>query len=379
MSGRLTSAKRRALEELILDIYRAAADPDHWKVVGRRALALIGGSTFHLIMADFADDHVRYALFLNSTEARVEQYQRDVFAVDDLSGLIDHQPAAVAALTRDLDSERKWQEMPACDAFYRGVDLHHVNAANIDKRGHQNVWVSIGRSRSEPLFEPVDRQIMQTLVPHLRQAYAVTRELAAARLDAATGAELLDSMATGCVVLDSTGRALRYNDSFERYLRGDGVSLRHGRLQFASGVAQNTWQKAFASLVRAPRRGGGAFPVSAGADEYFVRVSRFNTAEPWPDFMPYPPFAVVFIARAAPGQEPSALLAGAFDLTVAETRVLVALLGDRAPKAIAADLAVSEETVRFHIRNLYRKTGSRGQLALINKAQRLLRRFAVGV
>ena len=219
--------------------------------------------------------------------------------------------------------------------------------------------------------------IMRALLPPLGLAHNAIDELSAVWMDAATGAKLLDRMGTGCVVLDRNGRVLHYNDSFQRCLNDGLMVLRHDRVQFASRPAERAWRNAFADLVGHPSDDGRTFTVCEGVNEYFVRLLRFDTAVCRPEFLAQPPFAIAYVTRAAPGREPSRLLAGAFGLTASETRVLVALLGDDTPKTIAANLAVSEEAVRFHIRNLYRKTDTRGQLALINKAQRLLRRFAV--
>lgn len=329
MSGRLTSADGRALEELILGICRAAAGPGHWEVAGRCALSLIG------LLSD-----------------------------------------GTTAQPRDLAAQSQWRAYHTCNAESSGVDLRRINATTVANCACPGVQLADGHGSGERLSTLAEHEIMQSLLPQLQRTYHSVRALSAVWLDAATGAKLLDRMGTGCVVLDRDSRVIHRNGSFERCLSDGFAVLRHDRIQFASRTAEGVWRQGLSDLAGEPSGDDRAFTVCTGVNEYFVRISRFDTAESCPDYIPFPPFAVAHITRAEPGREPSALLAGAFGLTAAETRVLAALLSDRSPKAIAVDLAVSEEAVRFHIRNLYRKTDTRGQLALINKAQRLLRRFA---
>jgi len=69
----------------------------------------------------------------------------------------------------------------------------------------------------------------------------------------------------------------------------------------------------------------------------------------------------------APAPQPARLetFARRHGLTAAERRVAAAALEHRRAPAIALALRVAVVTVRFHLRNIYDKTGARGVPALI--------------
>ncbi len=59
------------------------------------------------------------------------------------------------------------------------------------------------------------------------------------------------------------------------------------------------------------------------------------------------------------------LLRDLYDLTVAEVRVCVALLDGATVKEIAEDQGVSLDAVRYHCKNILKKTGTNRQSELI--------------
>lgn len=54
-----------------------------------------------------------------------------------------------------------------------------------------------------------------------------------------------------------------------------------------------------------------------------------------------------------------------FKLTRAESRLVVALAGGQSVKAYAQEMDVSEETVRWHLKNVLSKTGAGSQVELM--------------
>ena len=59
-------------------------------------------------------------------------------------------------------------------------------------------------------------------------------------------------------------------------------------------------------------------------------------------------------------------LSARFGLTTTETRIAMALVDGTPPPLIARDFQVSRTTVAFHIRNIFHKTGTNRQAALVS-------------
>lgn len=66
------------------------------------------------------------------------------------------------------------------------------------------------------------------------------------------------------------------------------------------------------------------------------------------------------------GEADTDTLASRFRLTAAEARIAKALVEGRPPAEIARDFSVSRTTVAFHMRNIFHKTGTNRQAALVS-------------
>ncbi len=76
--------------------------------------------------------------------------------------------------------------------------------------------------------------------------------------------------------------------------------------------------------------------------------------------------AALFLTNpSAPVRTPMRAVVERFGLTPAETRVLSGLVEGKNPQAIAATQGIGLPTVRTHLRRLYDKTGTSGQIEVL--------------
>lgn len=111
-------------------------------------------------------------------------------------------------------------------------------------------------------------------------------------------------------------------------------------------------------------RNCGAVPKSlvieaAGEPALLVEAQRIEAAG-------QQAFALTLRAPESDGEDEGiARIAVNFALTRTEDRILRALVAGQAPRRIAEDAKCSHETVRSHIRNIYRKTGVNSRTDLL--------------
>lgn len=82
-------------------------------------------------------------------------------------------------------------------------------------------------------------------------------------------------------------------------------------------------------------------------------------------FLLYQRLYIPVVAKEPTEQELFELFAGRHDLSMREREVLRLVLGERTNSQIATELFVSESTVKFHVRNLLRKTGCTNRRQLL--------------
>ena len=219
----------------------------------------------------------------------------------------------------------------------------------------------VGESELEPL---------RLLAPHIRRAVAISKLLDLRSIEVATFASVIDGLAAGVVLVDRELRCVHINPAARSLAcPGGPLTEANGRI----GAADVPATAALASAVRLAAdnesalagkgigvpvrdRAGNAFLIHVlplGCGEIRAGLSR-NAA------------AALFIAPAVvPRQDPADALALLYDLTPAETRVLMLVAGGRKQAEMARELGVLPSTVKTHLLRVFGKTGCGRQAELV--------------
>lgn len=164
--------------------------------------------------------------------------------------------------------------------------------------------------------------------------------------------DLFDEIELGLIVCDPQGRIRFANQAAGRELANSSVLARHdGRLRPASGV---TGDLASAQRLAAQRGRRSLVRLMSGGDRLMVSVLPFGPAQAEGQNV------LVMLGRREPCSELGLeMLAASYGLTLAERRVLAALVREASPREIAAQHAVELSTVRTQIQSIRVKFGTR--------------------
>ena len=188
----------------------------------------------------------------------------------------------------------------------------------------------------------VQINMIEGLVPHLRQFVRVRRALASAEAESVAVNHLLDNSRIGVVQLDRQRRIMAANDRARSTLRrSDGLSNRGGLLSNRGGL----------------RRAPGLLPLTLHVNPVSVRQM---------DFGAHRVAALVLIVEPiSQGHIDPRLLASTLGLTPTESRVAAALAEGNSVRDIAAAMGRKESSVRWHIHQIHRKHGISRQSDLV--------------
>jgi len=238
--------------------------------------------------------------------------------------------------------------------------------------GQGTAVTNISAQRRKGAFDEREREIARFLLPHLSRAWHIHQRLHLL----AAGESVLDTLPLGVVFLAAGGRAVYSNRAAEEMLRAnDGLILREGSLCAVDTRANAQLRKAIdAALSPGPDKSVPAavsVPRSAACREYLVVAaplrSRFHQFAGTPL-----PVAVALITdpdRKRPTC--SELLIRVYDLTPKEALLGTKLSEGKSVKQAAAELSVSYETARTHLRRIFSKTATSRQTELLLLISRL--------
>lgn len=243
--------------------------------------------------------------------------------------------------------------------------------AHVDTRGNV-VELSFFRPPDAEPFAAAEIAFIRALTPHLERASRLRLRLDEASLPV-WGAELLDGLAWGVVLLDRFGRTAFVNGEARRILAArDGLTLRPSGLH---AEHQDDGRKLRDAIGRASHRRGGADLLvrrPSGASPYLVTIAPLG-GEDRPRPSPVVPGVAVHIMDPATRpQDRGRRLAIAFGLTPAEQKVALDLTRDLSLADIAERHEVAPSTVKSHLLSLFAKTGTNRQSHLVALLGRLL-------
>lgn len=230
---------------------------------------------------------------------------------------------------------------------------------------------SVQRARKQGHVGKDETRKMRLLLPHVRQAFDMTRRLRATSAVDRSFKAALDWLSNGVALLRADGQVLHANETFQAIARrGDGIRIRRGTVEIAdpNGRAQ------FANAIGAVEKTRG---VTAAACD--IAVSRPDGAPPY--IVSVRPLVrsareghqsnadiIVFVRDPLQRNGATAcLLHALFGLTEAEADLARALQAGTTPGDYAGARAVSLNTVYTHLRRIKEKTGCHRMPELIRK------------
>jgi DNA-binding CsgD family transcriptional regulator len=225
-------------------------------------------------------------------------------------------------------------------------------------------WIRIGLVG--PDFDDRCVDFMCRVVPHIARCLELYQRLRRTAALADMLGDPLDRLPFGVIWLDANAQIVRANRFAERLLGGSEDQTDIGAaLRTRSPDARCSLSKAVAAVL--DQRGG---PVSVG----IPRASRKSpltaivlpaTAEGGDVGVPHARAIVYVVDPERQSLTSEALLRQAFALTPAEARLALCLGRGKVPKEAAAELGISWNTARCQLRQVFAKTRTDRQAALV--------------
>jgi DNA-binding CsgD family transcriptional regulator len=230
--------------------------------------------------------------------------------------------------------------------------------------------LGIGLSSRVGAFTAEEQRLLIDLSDHLGRAGEIARRLDLFDAQTRATSAVLSDLAAGVLLVDTGLRVVFANRSAEELLvAGDGLSARGGRLRATAPRLEPALRDAVRRATGEPEadRGPGttlSLPRPEGAAPLVVSVGPLDERDRPGIGVGRLAILVIGVPERDVGVDHERLRA-AYDLTAAEARLGVALCAGRSLAEHAADAGVSLNTVKFHLKAVFEKTGEARQPDLV--------------
>jgi DNA-binding CsgD family transcriptional regulator len=251
--------------------------------------------------------------------------------------------------------------------FLRPFDLiHECGMINEDPGGKLAVLTALRRPRQNE-FAQKDVGFLKSLTPHLTRALLLHGKMMDLKRASAAAASVLDSIDVALLGLSGEGKLCFTNALADSILRtGEILCLEDDRLVVCDPRSAAAWQRSFNAAAHPKLHSGSALkPLTLDGDRhpFYVTLLPFCRST---DLLPGPVKVLVVITD--PSVQPKSreqLLVDLFGLTPSEARVTMLLVSGLEPKEISEITEKTQNTVRFQLKVIYRKTGVSRQSQLV--------------
>ncbi|MGH6770384.1 MAG: helix-turn-helix transcriptional regulator [Xanthobacteraceae bacterium] len=369
--------KRDALLQTIEAVHAAGLDPELWP----QALARTAGL--------FDSSAVTLERFEVPTGSLSEYHAFGVPPAQEiaLDHFATHNPRAAHAI-RHPENRLCWDyqfiDEPAMarDSYYadflRRVGLRYFISGQFLRTPAEMAVVAVQRTPAQGHVGRASITLMELLLPHFRQAFDVATRL---RRAAGAGRSLegaLDWLADGVALVARDGAVLYANEALQEIVRGKGIAIKKGALDFDSAEARARFAQALGAVSRL-RHGDSKsvashdFPVARPTNASPYLVSLRPVARAASDTATRGRAIAIVFVRDTLRQDTAGvpLLVEVFGLTPAEAGLARAIQAGIPLDKYARGRAVSLNTIYTHLRRLKEKTGCKRMSELIRKFNEL--------
>jgi DNA-binding CsgD family transcriptional regulator len=356
---------------LVGDIYDAALDPTLWPQVLKNACAFMRGPTASL----FSQDSVRQTGNAYYTWGDDPHYQRAYFEtyiklnpLTPLALFVDVEKVVSAS---DILPYEELQETRFFKEWVQPQGIGDIVFANLEKTATSYAVFSVTRFGRDGIVDEAMRARMGLLVPHVRRAVVVGKVIDLKTVEAAALADTLDGLAAAMVLVDAKGRIAHANASAQAMLAGgDVIRAAGGRLTASDPAANAALYDIFALTDGGDHAlGVKGIAVPLGGNDggrHVAHVLPLTSGARRKAGASYSAVAAVFMQKAgADLQSPIETIARLHRLTPGELRVMLGIIEADSIQQVAETLGISESTVKTHLRRVYEKTGTSGQVELV--------------
>ena len=358
------------LSEVIGLVYDAALDPALWPRALEQACLFVGGSSGSLFWHDAATEQSAVLHLFNEEPNYTKLYFEKYLPLNPCFPAAAFVEAGLVCGSTDLIPFDEIVETRFYKEWMKPQGIVDALAANLEKSATGASILAVRMHEEHGLADTEDRRRLALIVPHFQRAVSIGRLFDQSKSAQAVLTQTLDNVSAAVFLVGANGR-LVFTNSPGRAMLDDASLLidRNGVLSATVPEAQRALRDALVAAENGNIAADGSGPISLSTalpGQLFANVLPLTSGDRQRTGALHSAIAAVFVRKTSSASPPPLeALAKLYKLTASEIRVIDTVMKVSGVKALAEALGLTQATVKTHLHNVFRKTGTARQSELV--------------
>ena len=360
------------LSSLIGDIYDTTLDRSRWPATLKKIAAFVRGES----AAVFWDDAASGGGDIYFEDGGIDPAYRDLYfekfvKCNPITTPRFFAQTEVPVATADLVPYDEFLTTRFYREWAQPQGLVDFASITLEKSVTKSAMFGVFRHERHGLVDDEMRRRMLLLGPHIRRAVLIAKVFNVKEAEAAMFSQSLDGLRAAIFFVDANGRIVHANAA-GHFLVSEADVLRAAAGKLVAGEAESDagLQDAFLVAASGDAAVGGtgiALPlIGKKGERHVAHVLPLTSGARQRARPSHAASAAVFVHKSAvEAPSPPEVIATAYKLTMAELRVLLAIVDVGGVPEVAEVLGIAATTVRTHLGNVFAKTGTNRQADLV--------------
>jgi len=360
------------LMDLVGAVYDTVLDRTIWPDVLKKLSLFVEGAA----SAVFWEDGVSSQGDVYFYDDGIPPYYKDLY----FSKYVGLNPTTIPRLFTNVDEPIATGDLVPYEEFlqtrfYREwaqpQGLVDFVSITLEKTAGKAAMFGVFRHARNGIVDEAARRRMQLLAPHVRRAVLISKGVDFKRDEADIFSRTLDGLRAAVILVDARGRIVHANAAAGALL-SDGCVIQavNGALTASARQADLRLRAIFDAAAEGDKaigkEGIALSLLGKTGERYVAHALPLTSRARRQTGRTLGAAAAIFIHKARiEALSPPAAIAEAYRLTMAELRVLFAIVEVGGVPEVAETLGIAASTVRTHLGRLYEKTGVRRQADLV--------------
>lgn len=259
--------------------------------------------------------------------------------------------------------------------------IFHIAGIDLQLADGFKASLRLTRGADDRAFTNTDRGFLQRLVPHLERSITIHARFARIETERSLYDRTMAQLSLGTIILDEHRQVLRMNQIAANLLaQKDGVRLLENQIHLDRSQDNARLRSMISDAILAQRSGQTqlvqAITIARGQKASAGRTPEARTPlnmivrpvaqTEFSDGQGCASVALFLSDPELPMQASTDILAQLFDLTPAESRLALQLTNGASLEEASAELGISRNTARAHLRSIFAKTCVTQQTMLVS-------------